>query len=319
MTSLKVCLATLCLLSGSHAVTLEFSAVPASISAPSAAELKAADYALLNNYMLGLTAQKPDGWDGKGSILVRPKALIAVHVVGLDSDSSQNPHFDLGTGSVNLNAVNDALGEAFGDKREWTVVSSSGITGANFAKSVNDAKPNHVIKTEALPLRSEIENIYKLAEALKAGGARLQLSSPEFHAVHISGLSAVKTSDPSNYKEAAREVRDAISFLMDTAQPIYGNQLLGEVVYVSDEEHHVHRRAVAEQSSTFDEQLMRLRRALHVYSFTAPDYPAMFAIVAGLVIILSIAILFIAVAIWNVDPGRDSIIYRMTTTRMKKD
>lgn len=34
---------------------------------------------------------------------------------------------------------------------------------------------------------------------------------------------------------------------------------------------------------------------------------------------MSIAVLFIAVGIWNMDPGKDSIIYRMTTTRMKKE
>uniref|UniRef100_A0A0M3IWC6 Col_cuticle_N domain-containing protein n=1 Tax=Ascaris lumbricoides TaxID=6252 RepID=A0A0M3IWC6_ASCLU len=53
--------------------------------------------------------------------------------------------------------------------------------------------------------------------------------------------------------------------------------------------------------------------------FTSSDYPAIFAIFAGIIIILSIAVLFIAVGIWNMDPGKDSIIYRMTTTRMKKD
>lgn len=40
---------------------------------------------------------------------------------------------------------------------------------------------------------------------------------------------------------------------------------------------------------------------------------------SGLVIILALAILYIAVGLWNMDPGKDSIIYRMTTTRMKKD
>ena len=45
----------------------------------------------------------------------------------------------------------------------------------------------------------------------------------------------------------------------------------------------------------------------------------MFTLVAGIVIILAVAIVFIAVGLLTMDPGKDSIIYRMTTTRMKKD
>ncbi|KAI6191772.1 hypothetical protein M3Y97_00264300 [Aphelenchoides bicaudatus] len=60
-------------------------------------------------------------------------------------------------------------------------------------------------------------------------------------------------------------------------------------------------------------------RSLELFQFTSPDYPAAFAIVAGVTIILAIAITFIVVGLLTADPGKDSIIYRMTTTRMKKD
>uniref|UniRef100_A0A0N5AL07 Renin receptor-like C-terminal transmembrane spanning segment domain-containing protein n=1 Tax=Syphacia muris TaxID=451379 RepID=A0A0N5AL07_9BILA len=78
---------------------------------------------------------------------------------------------------------------------------------------------------------------------------------------------------------------------------------------------------VKRQESVSDdaEHTQKLRKDLNVYLFTSVDYPAMFAIIAGTCSILAIAVLFIAVGIWNMDPGKDSIIYRMTTTRMKKD
>uniref|UniRef100_A0AC34RHM0 NADH dehydrogenase subunit 6 n=1 Tax=Panagrolaimus sp. JU765 TaxID=591449 RepID=A0AC34RHM0_9BILA len=53
--------------------------------------------------------------------------------------------------------------------------------------------------------------------------------------------------------------------------------------------------------------------------FTSQDYPAMFLLTAGIVIVLTFAIVFIVVGLLTMDPGKDSIIYRMTTTRMKKD
>ena len=48
------------------------------------------------------------------------------------------------------------------------------------------------------------------------------------------------------------------------------------------------------------------------------DFPAIFNIVLFLAIVLSTAVLAAAFAIGGMDPG-DSIIYRMTNPRMKKD
>jgi len=49
------------------------------------------------------------------------------------------------------------------------------------------------------------------------------------------------------------------------------------------------------------------------------DYPAIFNIIVWLSIVLFIAVMATSVAMATMDPGRDSIIYRMTTMRMKKD
>ncbi|EJW72948.1 hypothetical protein WUBG_16145, partial [Wuchereria bancrofti] len=53
--------------------------------------------------------------------------------------------------------------------------------------------------------------------------------------------------------------------------------------------------------------------------FTPTSYPATFGIFLIVSIALSLTVLFVAVGLWNMDPGKDSIIYRMVTTRMKKD
>lgn len=74
-----------------------------------------------------------------------------------------------------------------------------------------------------------------------------------------------------------------------------------------------------DQADDYRQRLHDLRKNLNVYMFTSTDYPAIFAIIAGISTIMAIAVLFIAVGLWNIDPGKDSIIYRMTTTRMKKD
>jgi len=49
------------------------------------------------------------------------------------------------------------------------------------------------------------------------------------------------------------------------------------------------------------------------------DYPAMFNIIFFISLLLSLTVFAIALGMWFIDPGRDSIIYRMTSQRMKKD
>ncbi len=48
-------------------------------------------------------------------------------------------------------------------------------------------------------------------------------------------------------------------------------------------------------------------------------FPVMFNIVLWLSIVLILAIIGVSYGMWHMDPGRDSIIYRMTSTRIKKD
>lgn len=49
------------------------------------------------------------------------------------------------------------------------------------------------------------------------------------------------------------------------------------------------------------------------------NYPAIINIILWLMIVMFVVIFGVSYGMWNIDPGRDSIIYRMTTTRLKKD
>lgn len=49
------------------------------------------------------------------------------------------------------------------------------------------------------------------------------------------------------------------------------------------------------------------------------DYPVIFNIILWFGVAMVFTLLAISIAIGDMDPGRDSIIYRMTSTRMKKD
>jgi renin receptor len=43
-----------------------------------------------------------------------------------------------------------------------------------------------------------------------------------------------------------------------------------------------------------------------------PEFPGMFMIMLFLVVTLTLTLLAVSVVMWDMDPGRDSIVYRMT-------
>lgn len=51
----------------------------------------------------------------------------------------------------------------------------------------------------------------------------------------------------------------------------------------------------------------------------AESYPVVFNIILWFGVVMFFSLLAICLAIGNMDPGRDSIIYRMTSTRIKKE
>ncbi|XP_026054647.1 renin receptor-like [Carassius auratus] len=49
------------------------------------------------------------------------------------------------------------------------------------------------------------------------------------------------------------------------------------------------------------------------------DYAVVFNIVLWLMIVLALAVIVISYNLWNMDPGYDSIIYRMTNQKIRLD
>lgn len=56
-----------------------------------------------------------------------------------------------------------------------------------------------------------------------------------------------------------------------------------------------------------------------IYAFSSPNYSAAFHIILFAGLVIGLASLCIGCGMWDMDPGKDSIIYRMTMTRAKKD
>ena len=50
-----------------------------------------------------------------------------------------------------------------------------------------------------------------------------------------------------------------------------------------------------------------------------PNYDVMFNIILWMMVVLTVTIIMVSYGMWNMDPGTDSIIYRMTSQRLKRD
>lgn len=125
----------------------------------------------------------------------------------------------------------------------------------------------------------------------------------------------VKTygDDSPQVFEAKQLLGDAVGKLVASARKFYNDNVL--VVSVVTDKHsapHTRRRRAVGEEVLSDTDL-------NLAKDYSEDYPAIFNIILFLSIVLAIAVLAVSAAMAYMDPGRDSIIYRMTNPRMKKD
>uniref|UniRef100_A0A7E4VVZ1 Renin receptor n=1 Tax=Panagrellus redivivus TaxID=6233 RepID=A0A7E4VVZ1_PANRE len=322
----RIVLAVLAILGSVAADSIDFLAVPASVKLPSAsASLAASEIVPLNKYLLGLSAGNP--LSGLSTDLFsRPKALALVQIDGLSTLAGASPvaEVDL-TGAFNAQTLHAVVSEDLGQtERDWVSITGIDVTGT---LELNTEKVSTIVKTKLSPLRQEILQIYALADAIKARGARLSATLPDVFVIQLQGFASplLSSAPASEIEIAKKEVAAALQELASELSTAYGDQAVVEVVLRSAE-------SVAEAASESEATNVRSKRAaddvknvqywrktLQVYKFVSRDYPAMFFLIAAVVFILVVAIVFIVVGLLTMDPGKDSIIYRMTTTRMKKD
>ena len=55
------------------------------------------------------------------------------------------------------------------------------------------------------------------------------------------------------------------------------------------------------------------------YGGDDPDFPIIFNLWFWLMVVLFLAVYTVSLAMWYMDPGRDSVIYRLTQQRIKSD
>lgn len=136
-------------------------------------------------------------------------------------------------------------------------------------------------------------------------------ASPAFINVRVSMKSLSKTS--SARSEANKLFLSTVNKFNEAVQKKYNGNAL--VTMVAVEEHIPHHARVRRQAKPLAENETN---PYNIASLSGADYPVIFNIILWFTLVFVFALIAISMALANVE-DRDSIIYRMTGARGKKD
>lgn len=122
---------------------------------------------------------------------------------------------------------------------------------------------------------------------------------------------------PSSASSDVNSLTSSIGNIISVFNSQCEDQNLLVMLLTVDESLQVHKRSVrqANPSVTGTTQDM----ALNVATFYNDQYPAIFNLFFWITLAIAVAIYGISYSMWNMDPGLDTVIYRMTSQRIKKD
>jgi len=175
--------------------------------------------------------------------------------------------------------------------------------------------------TPDLTLMAELQMIHHVLSTLKDGKDLTSKKTPDLFSFVITGLKTVADHhgvDSDQAKDANRMVSNYIDTVTNEFRQLYKDNVVVEVLTVPAPDTPLVRKArslMQAEATPAPETPKGLNLAYDYHS----DYPAMYNIVMWLSVVLIVAVFVIAYGMWNIDPGRDSVIYRMTTHRLKKD
>ncbi|OZC08306.1 renin receptor-like protein [Onchocerca flexuosa] len=267
---------------------------------PATTFLSNIDLMQANKYMLGLTAEAPQTWTSDGDVLKRPRALAVVTVIdGKVLNNLSPPTYTVSTKGENFDHEELVYNKIFdGEKQEWILMRNAELQGSQIAADAQNIFSKFEVMTKSEPLRQEIENLYKIAESLKRSEIASTKNTPTIFIIDVNGLpTAERELSEKDYNEAIDELENAILHLISVLRNVYNDRVIAELI-----------------AESMNEVKQRQKR-----QFASTGYPAMFGIFLFVTVALALVILFVTVGLWNMDPGKDSIIYRVVTTRMKKD
>ncbi|CAL7940222.1 unnamed protein product [Xylocopa violacea] len=280
---------------------------------------------------LGFTVKLRGIWSGISITdpFSLPEAVVAIVIEGVDSiDVPRGKRFPL-----NVNEVEETTWQALRERLEErdnnnTLVRISLGDGLDALgqSALGELKPTPIDETSlrALNLRKEedrkfLEEVQLLhAIAKKAPSAIKPDSKSDIYWLVISGLRPIFDTYGSNSttsREALSLLNNAMNVINDAFIQTYDGQVM-VVAFTNDASKVHHIRSVTLERQKRESSDLEIQGLAKTYT---NNYPVVFNIFLWFGVVFVFSLLAICIAISQMDPGRDSIIYRMTSNRMKKD
>uniref|UniRef100_A0A3Q3IX25 Renin receptor n=1 Tax=Monopterus albus TaxID=43700 RepID=A0A3Q3IX25_MONAL len=143
--------------------------------------------------------------------------------------------------------------------------------------------------------------------------------SPDLYSLELSGLEELSRAygqDSPQYRDATAILASAVQKFGEEVYGLYGSSAVVEVVTVKTFEAPLTRKSRSILESIQISNPGSPYNLAYKYNF---NYSVIFNIVLWLMIGLALAVIAISYNLWNMDPGYDSIIYRMTNQKIRMD
>ncbi|KAG8201877.1 hypothetical protein JTE90_027356 [Oedothorax gibbosus] len=169
-------------------------------------------------------------------------------------------------------------------------------------------------------LLTELSTVREFLKAISVHKSDIVDGTPDIYWLKISGLDPIVNLyglQSFQSTEAFRLLRQIIDEVERTMRTIYDDNVVIAVIKTNNIPlplGHKGRRLL--ESTTVSPTPSNKYNLAQTWD---PMFPVTFTIILFVSIFLILAVLGVSLAMWNMDPGRDSIIYRMTSQRMKMD
>ncbi|PNI14538.1 ATP6AP2 isoform 11 [Pan troglodytes] len=269
---------------------------------------------------MGFSVKEDLSWPGLavGNLFHRPRATVMVMVKGVNklalppgsviSYPLENRVYMVGK----ANSVFEDLSVTLRQLRNRLFQENSVLSSL----PINSLSRNNEVD---LLFLSELQVLHDISSLLSRHKHLAKDHSPDLYSLELAGLDEIGKrygEDSEQFRDASKILVDALQKFADDMYSLYGGNAVVELVTVK----------------SFDTSLIRKTRTIleakqaknpaspynlaYKYNF---EYSVVFNMVLWIMIALALAVIITSYNIWNMDPGYDSIIYRMTNQKIRMD
>uniref|UniRef100_G3QE39 Renin receptor n=1 Tax=Gorilla gorilla gorilla TaxID=9595 RepID=G3QE39_GORGO len=269
---------------------------------------------------MGFSVKEDLSWPGLavGNLFHRPRATVMVMVKGVNklalppgsviSYPLENRVYMVGK----ANSVFEDLSVTLRQLRNRLFQENSVLSSL----PLNSLSRNNEVD---LLFLSELQVLHDISSLLSRHKHLAKDHSPDLYSLELAGLDEIGKrygEDSEQFRDASKILVDALQKFADDMYSLYGGNAVVELVTVK----------------SFDTSLIRKTRTIleakqaknpaspynlaYKYNF---EYSVVFNMVLWIMIALALAVIITSYNIWNMDPGYDSIIYRMTNQKIRMD